>query len=44
MISEINSIPLMIAFSGFVDKNVIKNASYNGFELVIESPLTVKII
>jgi hypothetical protein len=37
-------IPLMIAFSGFVDQKVIQKANMSGFEIVIETPLTFEII
>jgi len=33
--------PLIIGYSAFVDKSVVKNAKEAGFDMILESPLTV---
>ena len=42
IIDDMFTAPLMVAYSGLVNKEVEERAKEAGFDLVIESPLTVE--
>jgi hypothetical protein len=42
IIEDMYTVPLMVAYSGLVNKDVEKMAKEAGFDLIIESPLTVE--